>query len=193
MNAAASDRSLRSVAFRKEREATWRELEQLIELTNKKRLTALSAEQLARLPHLYRAALSSLSVARSISLDRALTDYLESLPLPPNPYRALDGTLTPEGQRGKLLFEARAGCARCHAGPKAGGRNQAWIGTTREGMALDVPHLAGVYDTDPYLHDGRAKTLEEIFQRHNAQQLHGKVQELSPGEMKDLLEYVREL
>jgi uncharacterized membrane protein SpoIIM required for sporulation len=79
MVAPASDRALRSVQFRKEREQTWRELEQLIELVNKKRITALSAEQLARLPHLYRAALSSLSVARSISLDRALTDYLESL------------------------------------------------------------------------------------------------------------------
>jgi uncharacterized membrane protein SpoIIM required for sporulation len=76
---APNERALRSVSFRKEREATWRELEQLIELVNKKRITALTAEQLARLPHLYRAALSSLSVARSISLDRALTDYLESL------------------------------------------------------------------------------------------------------------------
>jgi uncharacterized membrane protein SpoIIM required for sporulation len=75
----ASDRSLRSVAFRKEREATWQELEQLVALVNKSRITALSAEQLARLPHLYRATLSSLSVARSISLDRALTDYLETL------------------------------------------------------------------------------------------------------------------
>ena len=79
MNAAADARALRSVQFRKEREATWRELEQLIELCQKKRIPALTAEQLARLPHLYRAALSSLSVARSISLDRALTDYLESL------------------------------------------------------------------------------------------------------------------
>jgi uncharacterized membrane protein SpoIIM required for sporulation len=77
--AAGADRALRSVQFRKEREQTWRELEQLIEIANKKRITGLSAEQLARLPHLYRAAVSSLSVARSISLDRALTDYLESL------------------------------------------------------------------------------------------------------------------
>ncbi len=72
-------KDLRSVTFRKEREGTWRELEQLIELVNRKRITSLSADQLARLPHLYRATLSSLSVARSISLDRALIDYLESL------------------------------------------------------------------------------------------------------------------
>jgi uncharacterized membrane protein SpoIIM required for sporulation len=75
----AGDKALRSVAFRKEREATWRELETLIAQVQNKRITALSAEQLARLPHLYRATLSSLSVARSISLDRALTEYLETL------------------------------------------------------------------------------------------------------------------
>jgi uncharacterized membrane protein SpoIIM required for sporulation len=72
-------RELRSVQFRKEREATWQALEQLIATADKEGVGTLSAEQLARLPHLYRATLSSLSVARSISLDRALTEYLENL------------------------------------------------------------------------------------------------------------------
>ncbi len=72
-------RQMRSVEFRREREASWQELEELIARSAKNGLRTLSAEELARLPHLYRATLSSLSVARSISLDRALTDYLESL------------------------------------------------------------------------------------------------------------------
>jgi uncharacterized membrane protein SpoIIM required for sporulation len=72
-------RELRSVEFRREREATWRELEAVIAAADKRGLRTLDTEQLARLPHLYRAALSSLSVARSISLDRALTEYLENL------------------------------------------------------------------------------------------------------------------
>jgi uncharacterized membrane protein SpoIIM required for sporulation len=72
-------RTMRSVEFRKEREATWHALEELIAAADKRGLRTLSADQLARLPHLYRATLSSLSVARSISLDRALTDYLENL------------------------------------------------------------------------------------------------------------------
>jgi uncharacterized membrane protein SpoIIM required for sporulation len=79
MEAFAAPRQMRSVEFRREREATWRELEELIATADKRGVRALSAEQLARLPHLYRATLSSLSVARSISLDRALTDYLENL------------------------------------------------------------------------------------------------------------------
>jgi uncharacterized membrane protein SpoIIM required for sporulation len=70
---------MRSVEFRREREAGWQELEDLIALADKNGLKSLTAGQLARLPHLYRAALSSLSVARSISLDQALTAYLESL------------------------------------------------------------------------------------------------------------------
>lgn len=70
---------MRSVEFRREREATWAELEQMIATADKKGLRALPADALARLPHLYRATLSSLSVARSISLDRALVEYLESL------------------------------------------------------------------------------------------------------------------
>lgn len=70
---------MRSVAFRREREATWRELEDLIAFADKKGLQTLGADALARLPHLYRATLSSLSVARSISLDRALVEYLENL------------------------------------------------------------------------------------------------------------------
>jgi len=75
----AAPRELRSVEFRREREASWRELEQLIATADQHGLRTLAAEQLARLPHLYRATLSSLSVARSISLDRALTEYLENL------------------------------------------------------------------------------------------------------------------
>jgi uncharacterized membrane protein SpoIIM required for sporulation len=76
---AIPQRTMRSVEFRREREATWRELEFLISEADQRGLRKLSAEQLARLPHLYRATLSSLSVARSISLDRALTEYLENL------------------------------------------------------------------------------------------------------------------
>ena len=71
--------NLRSYAFRREREPHWLELEELVERVNKKGVSALAAAELARLPVLYRSALSSLSVARSISLDRNLVEYLESL------------------------------------------------------------------------------------------------------------------
>jgi uncharacterized membrane protein SpoIIM required for sporulation len=70
---------LKSAAFRAEREASWRELEGLVARVERRGVRALSARELARLPGLYRAAVSSLSVARAISLDRNVLEYLESL------------------------------------------------------------------------------------------------------------------
>ncbi len=70
---------LRSYEFRREREKTWRELERLVDRVEKSGIKNLSAAELTRLPALYRATLSALSVARAISLDRALLDYLEGL------------------------------------------------------------------------------------------------------------------
>lgn len=70
---------LKSTEFRREREAAWRELENLIARAEARGLDALDADELHRLPSLYRGALSSLSVARAISLDRNLVEYLESL------------------------------------------------------------------------------------------------------------------
>jgi uncharacterized membrane protein SpoIIM required for sporulation len=74
-----SDLQLKSTRFREEREAGWRRLEALLAKVEKGSAAALSDDDLLALPVLYRAALSSLSVARTISLDRSLLDYLESL------------------------------------------------------------------------------------------------------------------
>ena len=124
---------------------------------------------------------------------RAIVDFLKSQPLPPNPHRKDDGGFTEAGLRGKSLFAGKAGCVDCHTGAKAGGQRKAHLGTTPAGVDLDVPHLPGVYDSYPYMHDGRATTLEEIFARHNPQKLHGKAHELTPEELRDVIEYVREL
>jgi uncharacterized membrane protein SpoIIM required for sporulation len=70
---------MKSLDFRKQREATWLELEGLVRRVERSGLGSLSAGDLERLPALYRATLSSLSVARAISLDRNVLDYLESL------------------------------------------------------------------------------------------------------------------
>jgi uncharacterized membrane protein SpoIIM required for sporulation len=70
---------LRSADFRREREAQWSALEELLAQVERRGLGSLDPDELQRLPALYRAAISSLSVARAISLDRALLGYLESL------------------------------------------------------------------------------------------------------------------
>ena len=70
---------LKSYRFRAEREADWAKLEALLTRAEGRSAAALSDEQLLAAPILYRAALSSLSVARATSLDQGLIDYLESL------------------------------------------------------------------------------------------------------------------
>jgi uncharacterized membrane protein SpoIIM required for sporulation len=71
--------TLRSRRFRIEREADWRRLEALLAKGEGGRTAGLSVDELIALPLLYRAAVSSLSVARAISLDAALIAYLEGL------------------------------------------------------------------------------------------------------------------
>jgi uncharacterized membrane protein SpoIIM required for sporulation len=73
--------ALKSSEFRKGREDGWRELEALVGCVERRGMGALTLDELQRLPILYRAALSSLSVARTIALDRNLLLYLESLAL----------------------------------------------------------------------------------------------------------------
>ena len=72
---------LKSSEFRKGREAGWRELERLVRQIERRGVRSLSLDDLQQLPILYRAALSSLSVARTIALDRNLLLYLENLAL----------------------------------------------------------------------------------------------------------------
>lgn len=69
----------RSVEFRREREAEWTELEELVDRALKRGLRALPSDEVPRLMVLYRATLSSLAVARNTALDRHLVLYLESL------------------------------------------------------------------------------------------------------------------
>jgi uncharacterized membrane protein SpoIIM required for sporulation len=71
--------TLKSAEFRKGREAGWRELERLLDRVARRGIKSLDPQELVRLPLLYRTALSSLSVARAIALDRYLLLYLEDL------------------------------------------------------------------------------------------------------------------
>lgn len=70
---------LKSQRFRREREADWVRLERLLDRFEKEGAARLGHEDLLAIPVLYRAALSSLSVARSTSLDSGLLGYLETL------------------------------------------------------------------------------------------------------------------
>ncbi|WP_051531326.1 stage II sporulation protein M [Sphingomonas sp. URHD0057] len=65
--------------FRQGHAADWERLEQIVNRIEKRSIRSLSNDDLLALPGLYRTTLSSLSVARDTSLDRALVTYLERL------------------------------------------------------------------------------------------------------------------
>ena len=70
---------IRSSRFRLEREKYWQQLDKLIKRAEKSGMRSLSYEETNELTDTYRQAMNSLSVARDISLDRALIEYLENL------------------------------------------------------------------------------------------------------------------
>jgi uncharacterized membrane protein SpoIIM required for sporulation len=65
--------------FRQAHAGDWERLNALVTRMEKRSIRAMSDDDLLELPALYRTTLSSLSVARDTSLDRALISYLEQL------------------------------------------------------------------------------------------------------------------
>ena len=76
---AAPQQLIRSTRFRQEREHDWRKLEAIVGRAEREGVAALDFDSALALAQLYRQAVASLSVAREISLDRSLLDYLEAL------------------------------------------------------------------------------------------------------------------
>lgn len=74
-----AQQTVKSYQFRVERQGNWTRLENMVRRAEKSGMTSLSSQEIFEMPHLYKGALSSLSVARSISLDKNVVDYLEAL------------------------------------------------------------------------------------------------------------------
>jgi cytochrome c peroxidase len=131
--------------------------------------------------------------------------YIRHLPLRPNRWRAADGRLTPAQERGRTIFYRAVDklgqpipqsnqCAYCHSGPKGTSQKSFDVGTgkpTDNSGLLDTPQLMNVALTAPYLHDGSAQTLEEIWTVYNPHDQHGRTNDLTKDELNDLIEYLR--
>jgi YVTN family beta-propeller protein len=137
----------------------------------------------------------------------ALNDYTVTVPRPPNRYRPLGAPLTPAQSRGKALFgrlytndgreiPLRGRCVTCHFAPYYTDRTQQDVGTKQPSDhtgIFDVPHLNNIYDSAPYLHNGMADTLEEIWTRHNPYDQHGVTNDMTKDQLNDLIEYLKTL
>ena len=133
--------------------------------------------------------------------------YVASIPLRPNRYRLPNGDLTAAQERGRDIFErtrAKDGslvpeqnrCSFCHSGKYYTNRQLADVGTgktTDRSPLIDTPHLTNVAYSAPYLHDGSARSLEEIWTVFNPKDTHGVTNDLAKDELNDLIEYLKTL
>jgi YVTN family beta-propeller protein len=136
-----------------------------------------------------------------------LVSYVKSIPLRPNRFRLPKGELTPAQERGKAVFERTTKkdgspipnelrCYVCHEGPYYTNKAQVDVGTgkpTDRSPFIDVPQLTNVALTAPYLHDGSANTLEEIWTVFNPHDQHGVTNDLVKDELNDLIEFLKTL
>jgi YVTN family beta-propeller protein len=137
----------------------------------------------------------------------ALDNYICTIPRPPNRYRPLGAELTDAQRRGKAVFERNTTndgrlipkqnrCVTCHFPPLYTDRRRHDVGTKmkldRE-SEFDTPHLNNIYDSAPYLHNGIAPTLEQIWTERNPYDQHGVTNDMTKDQLNDLIEYLKTL
>lgn len=137
----------------------------------------------------------------------ALELYIATIQRSPNRFRPLGAELTDAQRRGRRIFERSftndgreipydQRCNNCHPPPLFTSHKIVDVGTKMpfdtEGR-FDVPHLNNIYDSAPYLHNGIAHTLEEIWTRYNPQDKHGFTNDLTKDQLNDLIEYLKTL
>jgi len=96
---------------------------------------------------------------------------------------------------GKPIAEGSR-CITCHPAPYYTNKKMAYVGTlaaTDDSMLFDTPTLFNLYASAPYLHDGRAATLEEIWTKYGQQEKHGVINDLTKMQLNDLIEYLKSL
>jgi YVTN family beta-propeller protein len=134
-----------------------------------------------------------------------LTIYARSLSPRPNRWRLPGREMTPAQERGRAMFTREVDkfgkpipegnrCSYCHSGPKGTNHQLSDVGTRKptdnSGMLKAAP-LTSIALTAPYLHDGSARTLEEIWTVYNPEDKHGRTNDLTKDELNDLIEYLR--
>lgn len=139
---------------------------------------------------------------------KALVGYITSkIDHPPNMYRLENGELTEAQKRGKAIFErtttntgkaipVRDQCITCHPPPNFTDRLMHDVGTATDRDSHQdflTPNLNNIYESAPYLHDGRANTLEELWTIYNDHDEHGVANDMTKDQLNDLVEYLLSL
>lgn len=138
----------------------------------------------------------------------AITAYImRGIKQPPNLMHNPDGVLTASQQRGKILYERSVDnhgktiiesnrCVTCHPAPLYSNllmANVSTLSATDDPTLFDTPHLNNIFASAPYLHDGKAQTLEEIWTVYGEDDKHGHVNDMSKTQLNDLIDYLNSL
>jgi cytochrome c peroxidase len=119
----------------------------------------------------------------------AVDAYLKALRPVPSPY-LVDGKLSKKAEEGRKVFD-KLKCGECHSGPYFTDLKMYRIGENIEfEKGRDTPTLIEVWRTAPYLFNGAAATMEEVFTifKHGIEN-----QKVSPKEIEAMVEYVNSL
>jgi YVTN family beta-propeller protein len=121
---------------------------------------------------------------------RDLTAYLRTRSPPPGLVQARAALDAEAFKRGRRVF-ARQKCATCHTPPTYTSAKTYDVGLRDEAgqTHFNPPSLRGISQAGPYFHDGRARTLAEVFTRY----LHQLSGELSDQDIRDLLAFLGSL
>jgi DNA-binding beta-propeller fold protein YncE len=127
----------------------------------------------------------------------ALVAYFSQLESPPNPFRKPDGSISEAARRGEQVFQSeKANCVQCHTGPffTDGKIHDVGLGAkTDHYKGYNTPSLRGVFRKVRLLHDGRARTLEEVLTGAHAPEKVAGSGKLDERELADLIEYLKTL
>ena len=127
----------------------------------------------------------------------ALTAFLTRLEAPPSPFRAPDGSLSAEAERGKTLFEsARAGCSDCHTPPfyTSPGLHDVGLGKKEDRYpTYSPPTLLSGYRKTRWLHNARARSIHDLLAGpHSPEKLTGEAA-FTEAEIDDLVAWLKTL
>jgi cytochrome c peroxidase len=140
-------------------------------------------------------------------LDAISSYIMTGILYPPNLQFNPEGALTEDQLRGKKIFERSIDnrgkeipvnnrCITCHPAPYYTIKKPFDVSTlaaSDDSILFDTPHLNNIWASPPYLHDGRAKTLEEIWTLYGKDDRHGLTSDMTKNDLNDLIEYLRSL
>jgi len=140
-------------------------------------------------------------------LDALVAYIVTDIKNPPNLRYNPNGELTEAQKRGEKIFyrthdnfgneiPVANRCVTCHPPPYFTNMEMADVGTlaeTDDPMLFDAPQLNNIYESSPYLHDGRAATLEEIWTKYAHHDEHGAANDMMKDQLNDLVEYLKSL